>query len=486
MARLGLAGSSGNSSGTTAIRVPRTFEEQIEEAHGLGDPALAEAMAEGSNSPVNALAATVVADERSDVRNASQSPPQQTVIEERLMRMNQGGLGGVEKSYRNPFDAPRGFQDGGTAEERELLEQIYDPLGGVEVGVGEEGSLGREASELAWDIWRPDAVDVGLGGLALTGAGAALAGPGYLANRIRKAAGKVPEIYRLGKRALGRGADFVTPRGMGGRGLNTGPRLPWTQRAGARGPDGRRISEDARMEVLGGRAARGIGGGAIGYGLGSALLGGGEDTAPADMPDMPITAPAPPGPTAPPGGGGTGDGPGREERFRHEYQDYLRDIFGDAKDEGPSGESLMMLQLASNLLDPDATAFQGMPELGMGQKELKQRRNANNARIALGMAGITSDTMMMPGMNAVRRAQAMSLGSQAGLYGTQGSMSKFELSEAIGKKAEVLALRRMGYADQVDGLGEVLKSPSKRREYYEIHLPDARRSVEASLNQGIG
>ncbi len=102
MARLGLAGSSGNSSGTTAIEVPRTFEEQLEEAHGVGDEYLAESMEPDSNSVVHPLAAMIVTDSRQDVRGAASQPQMQTVAQEPAMNLH-GGLGSQPRSYTLPI-----------------------------------------------------------------------------------------------------------------------------------------------------------------------------------------------------------------------------------------------------------------------------------------------------------------------------------------------------------------------------------------------
>jgi hypothetical protein len=454
MARLGLAGSSGNSSGTTAIRVPRTFEEQIEEAHGVSDEVLAEAMQEGSDSPVNALAATVVSDERSDVREASHRPPQETVIEERLMRMRQGGLGGVDKSYMNPFDAPRGFSDGGTAEEEELA------------WFGEDGLLFDTHSPLDWAT----------AGLALTGAGAPVAGllrGGKFLNSLSKAA-------KLGKtgirRGLGRDAEFNR---MLGRRMGAGRRVVGDPKSvpdadlvnvlepmrGATAQNIATLGARRPIEEAAGRRAMRYGlpaAGLLGYRIGSGVFGDEEGVSPIDSPEIPETPTTPPAPDP----GGTGGGVRPDGHYRHNYHDYLRDIFGDAQDEGPSFKTLSKLQLASNLFNPEVDAFHGMAELGMGEKELKQRRNANNARVALGMANITSDAALIGPLNRLREEQA----SGAAIENEAARVSL--INDMAANRAALL----MGYPDFTSaqiGMGNKIS-----REFMEKYL-----TVKANLER---
>ena len=435
MARLGLAGSSGNSSGTTAIEVPRTFEEQLEEAHGVGDEYLAEAMEPDSNSVVHPLAAMIVTDSRQDVRGAASQPPMQTVAQEKVMNI-QGGLGSQPRSYTPPIldrgyahgGMVRGYQNGGMAEEENRLQladkeySLLDPLERLEVGqlVGEEGDLSRDFAEFGWDVVRPDAFDAGMAGLSATGIGLGLGAGGYAFNKARKLFKGRKAAYdlikRLGKKGtgkVGQAVDFFTPKFARGRGMGA-PR-PRHERLAGQLPDGPRLgpwsplrSEADRLAHIGKKTLKAGVGGALPYAAYSMFGGEGES---GGLPEPTEAQLAKQGEDEKAikakfqgilnyknQGGGVDTAGADEEDHPGEklpYMDFFRKAYDQEKIYGEEsrreGRAILMLQMASNLSQPGATvgrAFDNLAPLvaAQGQERRKSEENTRNVLSEISLA----------------------------------------------------------------------------------------------------
>jgi len=414
MARLGLAGSSGNSSGTTAIEVPRTFEEQLEEAHGVDDEYLAEAMEPDSSSVVNPLAAMIVTDSREDVRGASNQPPTQTVAQEKVASI-QEGLGSQPRSYTPPIlnrgyahgGMIRGYQNGSliTAEEEHSLENPEEEIGSWK-------DLGVEGLKFIFDPTDPwDVAAAGLGGAAMFtgGLSAFPASATWLANKARKAR-KIPKIVKGGFRlATGRGGSPAMNRAAGrvmGAGRKYDPRIETLAGHGARGS--MRNPAIAAAQERAGRKALGIvGPGAAAYGatrfLGS--LGEGES---GGLPEPTAAQLAKQGEDEkaikarflgiinykPPVDGAAGvdtadaDGEDHPRKVMHPYMNFLREAYDRDRIYGEESKkearAMLMLQMASNLSKPGATlgsAFDNLAPLVAAQGKERRRSDENTRNV---------------------------------------------------------------------------------------------------------
>lgn len=99
MARLPFAGGR-QGMGTTAVE--NDFLNQLEEAHGAGDDAIAATLA-GQPTAINPLSAMMVQNTRQEMREGSQKPPQTTVREDLAMNSMNQGLGSRPRSYQPPM-----------------------------------------------------------------------------------------------------------------------------------------------------------------------------------------------------------------------------------------------------------------------------------------------------------------------------------------------------------------------------------------------
>ncbi len=86
--------------GTTAVE--NDFLNQLEEAHGAGDDAIAATLA-GQPTAINPLSAMMVQNTRQEMREGSQKPPQTTVREDLAMNSMNQGLGSRPRSYQPPM-----------------------------------------------------------------------------------------------------------------------------------------------------------------------------------------------------------------------------------------------------------------------------------------------------------------------------------------------------------------------------------------------
>jgi len=419
MARLGLAGSSGNSSGTTAIEVPRTFEEQLEEAHGVGDEYLAEAMEPDSNSVVHPLAAMIVTDSRQDVRGAASQPPMQTVAQEKVMNI-QGGLGSQPRSYTPPIldrgyargGMVRGYKDGSlvTAEEEHRLENPEEEIGSWKDLAAETGKFFFDPT----DPWDYAAGALGAGAVATGGLSAYPGAALWLANRARKAR-KIPKILgAAGRLATFRGGTPAMNRAAGrfmGAGRKYDPRVETMGMLG-RGESIVNPAIAAAQEGAGKMALRFAGPGAAIYGgkrAYDAAFGGGGDK---DRPESTfesleaerlaskefenefmtkfegITGKEDKKDGVDTAGGGDGGGGEDHPRKMHPYMKFLRDAYDRDRIYGEESKkearAMLMLQMASNLSQPGATvgrAFDNLAPLVAAQGQERRRSDENTRNV---------------------------------------------------------------------------------------------------------
>ena len=406
MARLPYAGGR-NGMGTTAVE--NDFLKQLEEAHSASDEMIAATLV-GEPSPIAELPAMIVENTRREMREGSIEPPQETVREELAMSALNQGLGSRPRSFVPPTSRmssggsiPR-YANGGRSEEDE--ETIVSASGTVD-DYGVWPAFRAVGSEVWDDVTDIDALDYALMGAGATGIGATVAGPAATWRRGARIARNIPNYYRTFMQTLGKGADRVVPRALGGRGpLSVGRADPRGANRAARilGRDpktGQMVSEAQRLQKLGEAGSRLGGLGLLGYGL----MGG------SDSPEVPPSSPGV-GESVErvvddvrrPTGDPLGAPLARGSDWRSVHRDYLARILdipesfegGKERDRGA-----MFLSMASALATPEAAGGGIGPAMAAAVQQANERRdqraeeNLNRAAIASRLAAQDTDRAIM-------------------------------------------------------------------------------------------
>ena len=489
MARLGLAGSSGNSSGTTAIRVPRTFEEQIEEAHGVGDERLAQAMLPGANSPIAPLPAMVVASSREDVRDASKTPPVKTVAEEKAMRLMQGGINSVPQPYEHPL-RNRGFNNGGILEEEE--EYVYEPgkflPGGrfKNFGLGEMGtsSLGW-VKENPWEAAELAALGLMAVPVAGWGAGLGLRGALALGSRARPLLSRAGPWARrfiqnprqtLGQSRLSRIKSKSKVDEVAGDSRSRHSPLEragkewWTRTGSQKGrvsPTGKFRTDEEMIRRLGNRGLL-LGGGGAGLGLATIM---GMEEGNREVTEGPATPPEVEEEDMIISGDGGVDNYALPARDFSEWDEYL-DQISSGYNEGmsKSDRGLLLLQMASNLSQPGATplkAFDGVADLGLRQKALRQRENAQKARESIALMRSTLERAGYEDRRSILPVEIASMLARTEVDQGTAAINRMNAQLAMQEAAAKFARRELGLDEfeQVDA-----KDKEAYDKYYDLAM----------------